>query len=46
VPDTAKREQLNLLEEHIASRKDFGRYLDLSTAMHRADVTRAAEFLA
>lgn len=34
------------LDEHIASRKDLCAYLDMSTAIHRADIARTEKFLA
>jgi hypothetical protein len=40
-----KREQVSL-EEHVASRKDWGRYVELATEVHRSVVSEAHEFLA
>lgn len=34
-----------LLDEHIASRKALGRYLEISTAVRRASIERNARFL-
>ena len=39
------RVPLNLLEEHIASRKDLGDYLNVTTALHRARIARTDEFI-
>jgi hypothetical protein len=41
-----RREIPQLLEEHIASRKDWGRYLNVTTKLHRADAERADDFIA
>ena len=33
-------------DEHIASRKDWGAYVDLTTTLHRKTVAQVDEFLA
>jgi hypothetical protein len=43
----ATRRQIpRLVEEHIASRKEWGRYVNVTTLLHRADADRASDFLA
>lgn len=37
---------MNLRDEHFASRKEWGAYINLSTALHRNTVARTDEFLA
>jgi len=41
-----KPRRRDLLERHIANRKDLGDYLNVTTKLHRADVARTDEFLA
>lgn len=42
----SRKESPGLLEEHIASRKDWGRYLTITTKLHRSETERADDFLA
>jgi len=37
---------INLRDEHLASRKEWGAYINLTTALHRNMVARTDEFLA
>lgn len=43
---TSRKESPRLLEEHIASRKDWGSYVNITTKLHRSDAERAGDFLA
>ena len=40
-----RAERIDLVEEHMASRKEWGRYVRVITAIHRSDIARNAEFL-
>jgi hypothetical protein len=41
----AKREPIELLEEHIASRKEWSAYVELVTKVHRSVASEADAFL-
>ena len=43
--NSSGRAPIELLDEHIASRKDLGDYLTVRTALRRAQVARTEEFL-
>jgi hypothetical protein len=43
---THKPAPINLRDEHIASRREWGRYVELTTALHRRVGAQADEFLA
>jgi hypothetical protein len=43
VDDTPR---INLRDEHIASRKDWGAYVDLKTEVHRREVAQVTQSLA
>jgi hypothetical protein len=44
-PVLAKRESIELLEEHIASRKEWSAYVELVTKVHRNVASEADQFL-
>ena len=37
---------MNLRDEHLASRKEWGAYINLTTVLHRNTVARATEVIA
>ena len=41
-----KRPLVDLRDEHIGSRKDWGAYVNLSTMMHRRDIAQIDDFIA